>query len=1236
MRMICWHNLFVRVFSGVNKMTVGNGNMTQRHRKVLRIPSKRHPGKALPGKLHSMTRIGPGKIIKSHPGKRIIQRQTPPPCDNSNDSGLGFDHHVEMQYTTAGVRNVQNSRSKVVDDVTDDDGRKRESVPTVKMSTTTTTVNKRRKVNKIKVEVDHDTCSNDAFAFNAKHSSPSSTAGKSSTTTSIQNSSSNPTPSGNKLMAAPRHGMSRPMVRRAMGPVNLQTQIGGVSKSGQYQLQIVAQPEQQHRARYQTEGSRGAVKDRSGNGFPIVKLHGYTKPSVLQVFIGTDVDRVAPHMFYQACKVSGKNSTPCVEKKVDGTMVIELELKPEQDMTVTCDCVGILKERNVDVEHRFPDQQTPRSKKKSTRCRMVFRTILTHDDGTTETLQVCSQQIICTQPPGVPEICRKSLISCPAGGGLELFIIGKNFSKDTRVVFQTQKMSSGEVIWQEMVIPDKEYLQQTHLICTVPPYMSTELPEPVNVHLFIMASGKKSESHNFLYTPNNLSAGALAAATTRSLTQQQDVRYDEQNSKNGVCPVMIWSGATIEPKNEIDSDMMPPPTTLPLGVRRPSSTGAILPDSLSPSAVVAGLKTEIIDENSQNSMGATETNSNDYDGRSPDGGSLYGPKMHTSNIELMDESSNLSMIVNENSMDMGVYPAPHPQSLLMPAVHAANELSAKVAAVQLQQFVNAGSAADTQTQVTPAQRVQTVQKFLESNVSSGLFGTEATGAVSTVPSTTGAGIFSQITGLNSNRTTVMETNFINAGPLAIQCDAAAAAAEQILCNNSSPSSTSRSPLSQDIILNSQSVVTLAEVNGMNVLSSPSIQSATTQSDHTMSPDIIMNPTVSPSMLCTASAGAHTPMIEGQVPILNIPQTAPETMMNSMISPILASPQADHKSQPATTTAGSNTLNNMILSEILTTTQNTITTESMEALMSFNSAASMLPEQTPVSTTLNNMILTSAAQDVEQQQVQQQQVQQQQISQSGAIFSEATVAAVMAAATDMTSSTTTTAASILSGNVVENLVAPTHIINNHEIRVTPSGDLHVQRVQNDITTMNEISRRADNMIQAAATLVQNEMANSTVKVDLGIVQNNINQQPTTGTTTIPQEIATMSDHDLISYINPSCFDQGPPYGTNSARAHSYVSVTAVYSEQFTRNQFDVNTGRSNCCCGIVLALRIAERGIDIRREERQGVGEIVQKKREERVISAIISDSFFLNCENNARVNKNKGGSFEDQSRITRE
>lgn len=53
--------------------------------------------------------------------------------------------------------------------------------------------------------------------------------------------------------------------------------------TGDITLSIICQPEQQHRARYQTEGSRGAVKDRSGNGFPMVKLNGYNKAVTLQV-----------------------------------------------------------------------------------------------------------------------------------------------------------------------------------------------------------------------------------------------------------------------------------------------------------------------------------------------------------------------------------------------------------------------------------------------------------------------------------------------------------------------------------------------------------------------------------------------------------------------------------------------------------------------------------------------------------------------------------------------------------------------------------------------------------------------------------------------------------------------------------------------------------------------------------------------------------------------------------------
>lgn len=63
---------------------------------------------------------------------------------------------------------------------------------------------------------------------------------------------------------------------------------------------------------------------------------------------------------------------------------------------------------------------------------------------------------VAAQPPGVPEICKKSLTTCPVSGGKELFILGKNFLKDTQVVFQTDD-------WKQSVNPDKEFLQQVSL-----------------------------------------------------------------------------------------------------------------------------------------------------------------------------------------------------------------------------------------------------------------------------------------------------------------------------------------------------------------------------------------------------------------------------------------------------------------------------------------------------------------------------------------------------------------------------------------------------------------------------------------------------------------------------------------------------------------------------------------------------------------------------------------------------
>ena len=97
------------------------------------------------------------------------------------------------------------------------------------------------------------------------------------------------------------------------------------SSDGKISLQIIKQPERQHRARYQTEGSRGAIKDRSQNMFPSVQLKGYagingmmggyppSKPPTLQVFIGNDQGDPIPHIYYQ---VLHKNLADCLRSLV--------------------------------------------------------------------------------------------------------------------------------------------------------------------------------------------------------------------------------------------------------------------------------------------------------------------------------------------------------------------------------------------------------------------------------------------------------------------------------------------------------------------------------------------------------------------------------------------------------------------------------------------------------------------------------------------------------------------------------------------------------------------------------------------------------------------------------------------------------------------------------------------------------------------------------------------------------
>ncbi|XP_061669956.1 nuclear factor of activated T-cells 5 [Syngnathoides biaculeatus] len=284
------------------------------------------------------------------------------------------------------------------------------------------------------------------------------------------------------------------------------------SKSEQKELKILVQPEPQHRARYLTEGSRGSVKDRTQQGFPTIKLEGVNEPVILQVFVGNDAERVRPHGFYQACRVTGRNTTACKEVDVGGTTVIEVPLDPSTNMTLAVDCVGILKLRNADVEARIG---VAGSKKKSTRARLVFRVNIPRPDGSVLTLQTLSSSILCTQPAGVPEILKKSLHSCSVRGGEELFIIGKNFLKDAKVIFQENL--SDETSWKTEAEIDMELFHQNHLIVKVPPYQNQSITSAVSVGIYVVTNaGRSHDVQPFTYNPDSANTEVFVKKETTS------------------------------------------------------------------------------------------------------------------------------------------------------------------------------------------------------------------------------------------------------------------------------------------------------------------------------------------------------------------------------------------------------------------------------------------------------------------------------------------------------------------------------------------------------------------------------------------------------------------------------------------------------------------------------------------------------------------------------------------------
>ncbi|XP_027791084.2 nuclear factor of activated T-cells, cytoplasmic 1 isoform X3 [Marmota flaviventris] len=275
------------------------------------------------------------------------------------------------------------------------------------------------------------------------------------------------------------------------------------SHSGPYELRIEVQPKSHHRAHYETEGSRGAVKASAG-GHPIVQLHGYleNEPLTLQLFIGTADDRLLrPHAFYQVHRITGKTvSTTSHEALLCNTKVLEIPLLPENNMRAIIDCAGILKLRNSDIELRKGETDIGR---KNTRVRLVFRVHVPQPSGRTLSLQVASNPIECSQRSAqeLPLVEKQSMDSCPVGGGKKMVLSGHNFLQDSKVVF-VEKAPDGHHVWEMEAKTDRDLCRPNSLVVEIPPFRNQRISSPVQVSFYVCnGKRKRSQYQHFTYLP---------------------------------------------------------------------------------------------------------------------------------------------------------------------------------------------------------------------------------------------------------------------------------------------------------------------------------------------------------------------------------------------------------------------------------------------------------------------------------------------------------------------------------------------------------------------------------------------------------------------------------------------------------------------------------------------------------------------------------------------------------------
>eukprot|EP00795_Rhopilema_esculentum_P000093 gene93-9705_t len=269
-------------------------------------------------------------------------------------------------------------------------------------------------------------------------------------------------------------------------------------------LEMVEEPEESYRARYESEGCRGPIRGVSENGFPTVRVNGYSGSVLMTVYLVTECGE--PHL--HSITGPGSTKTMCKEVTLEGNVsAIQTWIGPEQNMTAVWDSLSVRRIRNWDADKKLRERgDNPAAwKAKKKEARLMFQCNVPQTTDRPGYILTCqSRPFMCTAPSGNPEIWWISENESTPNGGKEIAIIGKKFSTGFRVRFYGTD-SGG--LWEAYADVDKSKSHQGAIVLKVPQYKALDIDRKIEVLVEVRVGPEKdkrcSESIAFSYKPDS-------------------------------------------------------------------------------------------------------------------------------------------------------------------------------------------------------------------------------------------------------------------------------------------------------------------------------------------------------------------------------------------------------------------------------------------------------------------------------------------------------------------------------------------------------------------------------------------------------------------------------------------------------------------------------------------------------------------------------------------------------------